>query len=147
MLYNSAIKCNIYPQHSYFAGRSAARTDTDAGNLFTASELLIQEHVKKYKNGSAGLKNLIQQVLHRQQFDPAEVDHDIHERLMTSIEACDIEVIDLFGRRGLQPGCKIVQETSLEGFSRASVGRTIGGLQTLCLQGVQDLRGSSHFCV
>ena len=48
--------------------------DTDAANLFTASERLIQEHVKKYKNSATGLKDLIQNVLHCPDFNPAEVD-------------------------------------------------------------------------
>ena len=58
---------------------------TDAANLCTASERLIQEHLKKYKNGSADLKDLIQQVLHHPDFKPDEVDHDMHERLMSAI--------------------------------------------------------------
>ena len=69
--------------------------DTDEANLFTASERLIQAHVKKYKNGAAELKDLIQRVLKHPDFDPDEVDHDMHERLMGAIEACDIEVLDL----------------------------------------------------
>ena len=40
--------------------------DAEAATLFTSSERLIQEHVRKYKNGAAELKDLIQQVLHRQ---------------------------------------------------------------------------------
>ena len=35
--------------------------DAEAASLFTASGRLIQEHVRKYKNGAAELKNLIQQ--------------------------------------------------------------------------------------
>ena len=38
--------------------------DAEELNMFTASERLIQEHVRKYKNGAAELKDLIQQVLH-----------------------------------------------------------------------------------
>ena len=50
---------------------------------------------EKYRNGSAELKDLIQQVLHHPDLDPAEIDHDIHERLMNAIEASDIEAIDV----------------------------------------------------
>ena len=32
--------------------------DTDAANVFTTSERLIQEHVKKYKNGAVEFKDL-----------------------------------------------------------------------------------------
>ena len=70
--------------------------DTDAANLFTASERLIKEHRKKYKNGSAELKDLIQQVMHHPDFGLAEVDHDVYERPMSAIEAGDSEVIDLW---------------------------------------------------
>ena len=93
--------------------------DTD---LFTASERLIQEHVKKHKNGSSELKDLIQQVLHHPILDPDEVDHEsgslLHERLVSAIEAGDIEVIDL-GEEGdcnqddrlyKRPALKVLQE-------------------------------------
>ena len=70
--------------------------DIDAAGLFSKSERLIQEHVRKYKTGAAELKDLIQQVLHHPDFDPAHVDHDMHERLMKCIEDEDIQVIDLW---------------------------------------------------
>jgi hypothetical protein len=52
--------------------------------------------VKKYKSGAAELKDLIQQVLHHPDFDPQDVDHDMHDRLMRCIEDEDIQVIDLW---------------------------------------------------
>ena len=64
--------------------------------LFTESERLIQEHVKKYKSGAAELKDLIQQVLHHPAFDAQDVDHYMHERLMRCIEDEDIQIIDLW---------------------------------------------------
>ena len=70
--------------------------DAEAANMFTASERLIQEHVRKYKNGAAELKDLIQQVLHHPDFNPQQVDHDMHERLMKTIEDGDIQVLDLW---------------------------------------------------
>ena len=51
--------------------------------------------MKKYKSGAAELKDLIQQVLHHPDFDPQDVDHDMHDRLMRCIEDEDIQVIDL----------------------------------------------------
>ena len=69
--------------------------------MFTASERLIQEHVRKYKNGAAELKDLIQQVLHHPDFNPQQMDHDMHERLMKAIEDGDIQVLDLW-RRGTE---------------------------------------------
>ena len=47
--------------------------------MFTASERLIQKHVREYKNGAAELKDLIQKVLCHPDFDPKDVDHDVHE--------------------------------------------------------------------
>ena len=41
------------------------------------------------------IKDLIQKVLHHPDFDPDDVDHDMHERLMAVIEEGDLEVIDL----------------------------------------------------
>lgn len=64
--------------------------------MFTASERLIQDHMKQYKTRAAELKDLIQKVLHHPDFDARDVDHDMHERLMKCIEEGDIEVIDLW---------------------------------------------------
>ena len=41
--------------------------------MFTASERLILEHVREYKNGAAELKDLIQKVLRHPDFDPKDV--------------------------------------------------------------------------
>jgi hypothetical protein len=41
------------------------------------------------------LKDLIQRVLHHQNFNANKVDHDLHERLMRAVEQGDIEVIDM----------------------------------------------------
>jgi hypothetical protein len=64
--------------------------------LFSKSERLFEEHARKYKTGAAELKDLMQQVLHHPDFDPAHVDHDMYERLMKCIEDEDIQVIDLW---------------------------------------------------
>ena len=41
------------------------------------------------------IEDLIQKVLHHPDFDPDDVDHDMHERLMAAIEEGDLQVIDL----------------------------------------------------
>ena len=82
--------------------------DTNAANSFTASERLIQEHVKKYKNGSAELKDVIQP------WQVAEVDHGVHERLMTAIEAGDIEVIDLWKEGGCNQDVRSYKKPALK---------------------------------
>ena len=68
----------------------------DDASMFSASERIVQEHVKKYKTGAAELKDLIQEVLHHPDFNPRDVDHDMHQRLMDCIAHGDIEVIDLW---------------------------------------------------
>ena len=41
--------------------------------------------------------------MHQPEFDPEDVDHDMHERLMAAIEEGDLQVIDLKGHGdGLQ---------------------------------------------
>jgi len=90
----------------------------DDASLFTASERLIQEHVRKYKTGAAELKHLIQEVLHHPLFAVQDVDHNMHERLMRCIEEGDIEVIDLWeegdGNQAVQlykrPALKVLRE-------------------------------------
>ena len=64
--------------------------------MFTPSERLIQEHVKKYKTGAAELKDLIHEVLHHPDFAVSDVDTNMHERLLACMEAGDIQVIDLW---------------------------------------------------
>ena len=68
----------------------------DDASMFSASERIVQEHVKKYKTGAAELKDLIQEVLHHPDFNPRDVDHDMHQRLMDCITHGNIEVIDLW---------------------------------------------------
>jgi hypothetical protein len=65
--------------------------NVDDARVFSASERLAQEHVKKYKTGAAELKDLIQQVLHHQDFNPQDVDHDMHQRLMDCIAQGGVE--------------------------------------------------------
>ena len=45
---------------------------------------MIQD-LRKYKNGAAKLKDLIQQVLHHLDFDPMDVEHNMHQRLRRAI--------------------------------------------------------------
>ena len=70
--------------------------NVDDASVFSASERLIQEHVRQYKTGAAELKDLIQQVLHHPDLNPKDVDHDMHQRLMDCIAEGDIEIIDLW---------------------------------------------------
>jgi len=92
--------------------------DREAPSLFTASERLLQDFAKEKHWNATIVKDLIQKVLHHPDFDPAEVDHDMHERLMGAIEEGDIQVIDLWqegdGRQDLRlfkrPAGKVLRE-------------------------------------
>ena len=70
--------------------------NVDYASVFSASECLIQEHVRKYKTGAAELKDLIQQVLHHPDFNPKDVDHDMHQLSMDCIAEGNIEIIDVW---------------------------------------------------
>ena len=63
--------------------------DREMAGLFSRSEE-IQDHCKLYATSKAELKDLIQKVLHHPDFDPGQVDHDMHERLMLAIKDEDI---------------------------------------------------------
>ena len=69
--------------------------DWEAPGLFPASEHIIQDCAMEKKVDATFIKDLIQKVLHHPDFDPDDVDHDMHERLMAAIEEGDLEVIDL----------------------------------------------------
>jgi hypothetical protein len=74
--------------------------NVDDASVFSSSEHLVRQYVKKDKTGAKELKDLIQEVFHHPdfngKFNPQEVDHDMHWRLMDFIEAGDTEVIDLW---------------------------------------------------
>ena len=61
--------------------------DRKAPGLFTASERIAREK----KLDATFVKDLIQKVLHHPDFNPNDVDHDMHERLMGAIEEGDLE--------------------------------------------------------
>jgi hypothetical protein len=48
--------------------------NADDANMFSTSEHIIQDHVRKYKTKAAELKDLIEAVLHHPDFDVREVD-------------------------------------------------------------------------
>ena len=60
--------------------------EREAPGLFTASKRIMQEFVKEKRVDATFIKDLIQKVLHHPDFDPDEVDYDIHERLMGTID-------------------------------------------------------------
>jgi hypothetical protein len=109
--------CNMVTFMCHQAGHLPPLNSDDA-SLFSTSELIIQDHVKKYNTKTVELKDLIQEVLHHPDFDVREVDTNMHKRLMRCLEAGDIEVIDLwaegYGNQPVQlykqPGMKVLRE-------------------------------------
>jgi hypothetical protein len=68
--------------------------DVDAVNVFSQSERILQDHVRKHNVSATELRDLIQMVLHHPDFNVDEVDHDMYDCLMRAIEDGDIEVLD-----------------------------------------------------
>ncbi len=68
--------------------------DVDAVKVFSQSEHILQDHVRKHNVNAAELRDLIQMVLHHPDFNVDEVDHDMYDCLMRAIEDGDIEVLD-----------------------------------------------------
>ena len=83
----------------------------ELGGLFSRSEELLQDHCKLYATSQSELKALIQKVLHHPDFDPDQVDHDMHERLMqaTSIEEEDILIWDKWEEGDGRNDCSFYQ--------------------------------------
>jgi hypothetical protein len=84
MLYNIYLQLGVLPE-----------LDAESLGLFTASERILQDFAETKHVDATFIKDLIQKVLHHPDFDPAEVDHDMHQRLMGAIAEGDLQVIDL----------------------------------------------------
>jgi hypothetical protein len=54
--------------------------NADDTSMFSTSEFIIQDHVRKYKTKAAELKDLIPDVLHHPDVDVHKVDTNMHER-------------------------------------------------------------------
>ena len=74
-----------------FQAKDLPALEEDAANVFSKSERILLDYATKRFKNSSELKELIQKVLHRPDFDLDSVDHDLHERLMKAVEDGDIE--------------------------------------------------------
>ena len=72
--------------------------DVDAANVFSQSERILQDHLRRHNFNATVVKDLIQRVIRHRDFtgNANEVDHDMHQRLMQAVEDGDIEVIDMW---------------------------------------------------
>ena len=121
-------------------GRLLDPPDAESASLFTASKHLIQEQLRKYQNGGAELKDLIQQILQYPDFDPEDVVHNMHQRLMLAIEEGNIEVIDLWEDGDGNRDVRLYKRPALNVLRvRAALGRAIGWVPALWFQPVQEL--------
>jgi hypothetical protein len=84
MLYSIYLQLGVLPE-----------LDAESLGLFTASQRILQDFAEIKHVDATFIKDLIQKVLHHPDFDPAEVDHDMHQRLMGAIAEGDLQVIDL----------------------------------------------------
>jgi hypothetical protein len=76
---------------------AAAAEDVDAANVFSLSEHILQDPVRKHDFNATELRDLIvQMVLHHPDFTADEVDHNMHERLMRAVEDGYIKVLGLW---------------------------------------------------
>jgi hypothetical protein len=116
--------------------------NAEDASMFSVSEHIIQEHVKKYKTGAAELKDLIQEVLHHPDFVVNDVDTNMHERLLACMEAGDIEVIDHLWEEGdcnqpvqqyKRPGLKVLRELLAD--------ERLAGLQHFAFKEYKNARG------
>ena len=95
-----------------FQAKDLPALEEDAANVFSKSERILLDYATKRFKNSSELKELIQKVLHRPDFDLDSVDHDLHERLMKAVEDGDIENL-----RSLTCGRKVM-ETKMSHLSK-----------------------------
>ena len=75
----------------------------------------MQDFVEQKHVHATFIKDLIQQALHHPDFDAAEVDHDMHQRLVRAVEEAqegDLQITDLHE----DGDGKAVQEASIQGL-------------------------------
>jgi hypothetical protein len=70
--------------------------DVDAANVFSQSECILQEHVRRHNVNATELKDHIQRVIHHPDFNANEVNHNMHQRRMQAVEDGGIEGIDMW---------------------------------------------------
>jgi hypothetical protein len=91
--------------------------DVDAANVFSQSERIFQENVRRHNANATELKDLIQTVILHPDFNAEELDHDMHQRLMQAVEDGDIKVTDMWEEGD---GLQYVTFVNGEGVDRAA---------------------------
>jgi|LauGreDrversion4_2_1035121.scaffolds.fasta_scaffold647128_1 hypothetical protein len=68
----------------------------DDSRTFTRSERILLDYQKLKKMNARDLKDLIQNVLHDPEFNAADVDHNMHARLMKAVEDGQMDILDMW---------------------------------------------------
>ena len=77
---------------------------------------LIPCKLRFFGTSKAELKDLIQKVLHHPDFDPDQVDHGMHERLMRAIAEEDILIWDKWEEGDGRNNCSFYQRPLKKGL-------------------------------
>ena len=80
---------------SYVQAGHLPAINPDDRRAFTKSERILLDFQKLKRMKARDLKDLIQDVLQNPEFDPAEVDHNMHERLMRAVEDGQMDILDM----------------------------------------------------
>ena len=77
----------------------------DDSRAFTKSERNLLDFQRPKRMNARDLKDLIQDVLHNPEFNAADVDHNMHARLMWAVEDGQMDILDMWqeGRRRQWP--------------------------------------------
>ena len=69
--------------------------NADDRRAFTSSERILMDFQKLKRMNAQDIKDLIQDVLHNDNFDSDEVDHNMHDRLMRAV-ADELEIHNMW---------------------------------------------------
>jgi hypothetical protein len=117
--------------------------NADDASVFSASEHIIQDHVKKYQTGTAELTDLIQEVLYHPDFDLSKVDANMHERLMRCLEAGDIDVIRLREEGDRNQLVQLFKQPDLKILRELLADERLAGLQHFAFTECKNARGDN----
>ena len=68
----------------------------EESSVSTRSERILLDYQKLKRINARDLRDLIQDLLHHPDFNTADVDHDMHARLMRAVPEGEIEVHDMW---------------------------------------------------
>ena len=119
--------------------------DREMAGLFSRSEEMLQDHCKLYATSKAELKDLIQKVLHHPDFDPGQVDHDMHERLMLAIEEEDILIWDKWEEGDGRNDCSFYQRPLKKVLEELLSDTRLEGHQHFRFEAKYDSKGDRIF--